>query len=160
MLKVKFVPLILALLLCFSAGVLGSVFTTSAIPNWYATLQKPFFNPPNWVFGPVWTLLYIMMGIALYIVWETKVKKGVLKKNALVYFYTQLILNAVWSIVFFGLHAPLIALLVILLLWLSIFITIKQFYPISKTAGNMLIPYLAWVSFAAILNVFIVILNR
>lgn len=150
--KIKNLPqLILSIGLCLGAGVLGSFFTISSIPTWYATLNKPFFSPPNWVFGPVWTTLYILMGISLYLVWQ--------KKKVPSIFWIQLALNAVWSIVFFGLHSPFLALLTIIALWVTIVSTIKSFSKISKLSGNLLIPYLLWVSFASILNLSIVFLN-
>jgi len=152
----KFLKLLLSLALCLGAGVLGSVFTTSAIPTWYQTLNKPFFSPPNWLFAPVWTVLYVLMGISLYLVWTSKSK---LKQNALTLFFIQLGLNAIWSIIFFGLQNPLFALVEIVAMWLAIFLTIKVFYKINKPASNLLIPYLVWVSFATILNLSIVILN-
>ena len=158
MLKIKFIPFFLAIGLCFAAAAIGSVFTAPAIPTWYASLNKPFFNPPSWIFGPVWTTLYLMMGISLYIVGQKKGKNNIHRKGQ-TYFFIQLILNAVWSIVFFGLQSPLLAFFIILALWISILLTIKYFYHISKPAGLLLIPYLAWVSFASVLNFFILILN-
>lgn len=143
--------LILSIGICLGVGVLGSIFTISSIPTWYATLNKPFFSPPNWVFGPVWTILYILMGISLYLVW--------IKRRIPAVFWTQLLLNAIWSIIFFGMKNPLLAFVEIIILWLAIFLTIKSFYKINRLAGNLLIPYLLWVSFASILNLAIVILN-
>lgn len=131
---------------------MGSFFTISAIPSWYATLSKPFFSPPNWIFGPVWTILYILMGVSLYLVW--------LKKKVPTVFWVQLILNAVWSIIFFGIKNPALALVDIAAFWIAIVLTIKTFYKINKVAGNLLIPYLLWVSFAAFLNYNIWILNK
>jgi translocator protein len=153
--------LVSSLALCFSAAALGSAFTTSQIPAWYAGLHKPFFNPPNWIFGPVWTILYILMAVAFYLVWNMKVKKSsaLFRKNGMSFFFIQLLCNSLWSIVFFGLHAPLAAFIVIGLLWIFIFLTMHNFIAVSKTAGQLLIPYLAWVSFAAILNFSIVLLN-
>ncbi len=135
---------------------MGSIFTFSAIPNWYVTLNKPFFSPPNWVFGPVWTILYILMGISLYLVWISKSK---IKQNAINLFFVQLGLNVLWSILFFGLRNPALALIDIVALWVAIFLTIKSFSKINKLAGNLQIPYLAWVTFASILNLSIVLLN-
>jgi tryptophan-rich sensory protein len=148
----KNIPLlILSVGLCLGAGILGSFFTISAIPEWYSTLNKPFFSPPNWIFAPVWTVLYILMGVSLYLVW--------LKKKVPTVFWIQLILNAAWSVIFFGLKNPGLAMVNILALWIAIFLTIKSFYKISITASNLLIPYLLWVSFASILNLSIVLLN-
>ncbi|MBI2036014.1 tryptophan-rich sensory protein [Candidatus Microgenomates bacterium] len=143
--------LILSVGVCLGAGVLGSIFTFSAIPTWYQTLNKPFFSPPNWIFGPVWTILYILMGISLYLVWQ--------KRGVPAVFWIQLILNALWSILFFGLKNPSLALVDIVALWVAIFLTIKAFSKISKPAGNLLIPYILWVTFASILNLAIVLLN-
>lgn len=148
----KNIPLlVLSIGLCLGAGVLGSFFTFSAIPDWYAALNKPSFSPPNWIFGPVWTTLYIMMGISLYLVWQ--------KKKVPLVFWAQLFLNAIWSIIFFGMKNPGLALIDIIALWITIVLTIKSFSKISKPAGYLLIPYLLWVSFAAILNLSIVLLN-
>lgn len=138
--------------LCLGAGIIGSFFTVSAIPNWYATLNKPSFSPPNWIFGPVWTVLYIMMGVSLYLIWA--------KKKIPAVFWVQLILNALWSVIFFGLKNPLLAMVNILALWIAIVLTIKSFYKINKLAGNLLIPYILWVSFATFLNYNIWILNK
>lgn len=148
--------LIFSIVLCQAAGLLGTVFTMSAIPTWYAELSKPFFSPPNSVFGPVWTVLYLLMGISLYIVLISKHKR---KKDAQLLFFTQLGLNTLWSIIFFGLRNPVAAFLEILLLWIAIFYTIKVFHTISKKAALLLYPYLAWVTFASLLNFSIWILN-
>ncbi len=147
----KLSKLILSIGLCLGAGVLGSFFTFSSIPEWYSTLNKPVFSPPNWIFGPVWTFLYILMGISLYLVWQ--------KKKVPAVFWVQLILNAAWSIIFFGMRNPVLAMVDIIALWISIFLTIKAFSKINKLASYLLYPYLAWVSFASILNLAIVILN-
>ena len=147
-----------SLLLCLGAGLLGSVFSAPVIGTWYAQLNKPFFNPPGWIFGPVWTLLYVLMGISLYLVWT---KPGARKKHpyAVKFFFTQLGLNVLWSIIFFGLQNPLAALLEILLLQVAILITARSFQSISHRASLLLYPYIAWVFFAALLNLSIVILN-
>jgi translocator protein len=139
------------------AGILGAVFTTPSISTWYATVNKPVFNPPNWIFGPVWTLLYLMMGVALYLVIIEKNSAN--KKVALKYFWIQLGLNTLWSIIFFGMQLPALALLEIVILWYMILMTIRKFLPISKTAGYLLVPYILWVSFASVLNLAIAILN-
>ena len=144
--------LIFSIGICLGAGVLGSFFTISSIPTWYVTLNKPFFSPPNWVFGPVWTMLYILMGYSLYLVWK--------KKKVPSIFWIQLILNASWSIIFFGMKSPSLALINIAVLWIAIVLTIKSFYKINKLAAYLLYPYLAWVSFASILNYSIWILNK
>jgi len=133
----------------FLAALVGSAFTTPSIAGWYQTLNKPSFNPPNWVFGPVWTLLYVLMGVAAYMVWE---KGGKESKPALTAFGVQLALNSLWSVVFFGFHQLLLAFVEILLLWLAIAATMKLFRPFSRKAFWLMAPYLAWVSFAAFLN--------
>ena len=156
--KVKIIPLLVSLSLPFLAGSIGSYFTFPAINSWYKTLEKPFFSPPNWVFGPVWTLLYIFMGISLYLIY-TSDTKNIEKSKGLKLFFIQLALNSLWSIAFFGLKSPLTALVIILVLWALILLTIKYFMKINKAAGWLLIPYLAWVSFATILNFAIQLLN-
>lgn len=155
--KIKWPLLLLAILLPFAAAALGSYFTTPAIPGWYASLNKPFFSPPNWLFGPVWTALYLMMAISLYLVWS---KAGINFKKPQIAFYLQLILNALWSIVFFGLTSPGGALVIIVFLWLLILYCILEFRKISPTASWLLVPYILWVSFASLLNFSIWYLNR
>ncbi len=152
----KWKELIAAIVVCQLAGIIGSVFTISSIPTWYAGLVKPSFSPPNWLFGPVWILLYTLMGIAAYWIYTSKNK---LKNSALIVFGVQLALNAIWSIVFFGLHSPLLGLIVIALLWISIAWTMVKFYAIDKLASYVLVPYLVWVSFASVLNYSIFVLN-
>ena len=154
--KLNLPKLLASIILCLGVGSLGSFFTVSEIASWYATLQKPFFSPPNYLFGPVWTILYILMGISLYLVWVAK-KKG--KEKAMQLFLIQLALNFFWSIIFFGLHSPEVAFVEIIAMWIFIYLTIKAFSGISKTAAYLLYPYLAWVSFATILNLSIVLLN-
>lgn len=151
--------LVVSIVACLAAGAIGSIFTRQAIPNWYATLDKPAFNPPNWVFTPVWTLLYILMGVAAFLVWR-KGWGSRQVKIALVAFLVQLILNALWSVAFFGLESPLYGLIVIAVLWLSILFTTLSFYRISRVAGGLMLPYLLWVTFAAVLNESIWLLNR
>jgi benzodiazapine receptor len=140
------------------AGIIGAVFTLESVTSWYAGLEKPFFTPPSWVFGPVWTALYLMMGVAAYLAWEKGYDKRPVRE-ALNLFGTQLALNAAWSVAFFGLRSPLAGLALIIPLWLSIVWTMQAFSGISKTAGDLFVPYLAWVSFATLLNASIVILN-
>jgi len=147
--------LIFALLIVFAAALIGSYATFPSIPTWYATLNKPFFNPPNWIFGPVWTVLYLMMALSLYLIW----KQNADNKDAISWFGFQLLLNSVWSIAFFGFQSPSCGLGIIILLWLAILITIIKFYKLSKPAAWLLIPYLLWVSFASILNLSIVLIN-
>lgn len=156
--KNKLVKFIAAILACQLAGFVGSIFTVPAISGWYTIIQKPLFNPPNWIFAPVWTTLFLLMGISLYLIWE----KGLDKKEvklAVSVFGVQLALNIVWSFLFFGLQNPFLAFIEIVLLWIAILATIILFYQISKKAGLLLIPYLFWVSFAAFLNYSIWILN-
>ncbi len=158
----KVLKLIFSISICLAAGLIGSFFTADAISNWYATVNKPDFNPPNWIFGPVWTTLYILMGISLYRIWvSVPLKKHISpnKKKAIVVFGIQLILNTIWSIIFFGLENPGIALLEIYILLAAIVYTKYLFCKIDKLAGYLLIPYIAWVTFASILNFFIWQLN-
>jgi len=142
--------LVASVILCQIAGFLGSLFTTPAIPTWYATLRKPFFTPPNWIFSPVWVSVFILMGISLFFVWRRQGHPQF--KKALIFFFVQLILNALWSLAFFGLRLPLLGFMDIILLWIAILLTIQTFLKVSKFAGVLLIPYLLWVSFAALLN--------
>ncbi len=149
--KKKFTYIASAIGVCLIIGFLSGFATQSSVTTWYLTLNKPSFNPPNYLFAPVWTVLYIMMGIAAGIVWS----KGfyhVWVKTALYHFGFQLLFNALWSIVFFGFRNPFWALLVILALLVFILLTIKWFAVISKTAAYLLIPYLLWVCFATVLN--------
>ena len=145
-------------MLCQVAGFLGSLFTTPAIPTWYATLKKPFFNPPNWIFSPVWISLFILMGISLFLIWRNPGHPKF--KTALIFFFVQLILNIFWSVAFFGLRLPLLGLIDIILLWIAILLTIQNSLKVSKMAGLLLLPYLLWVSFAALLNFSLWFLNR
>lgn len=153
----KIPQLFLSMSLSLAAGFIGSYFTVSAIPTWYVTLNKPSFSPPNWVFGPVWTALYILMGISFYLVWISRKKA---KQKAIKLFLIQLTLNAAWSIIFFGMKNPALALIDVIALWVTIILTIKYFYPITRTATYLLTPYLLWVSFASILNLMIWLLNQ
>ncbi len=152
------IKLIIAVVVSELAGIIGSVFTVPAIPMWYATLVKPALNPPAWIFGPVWTTLYALMGVAAFLVW----KKGWEKKEvktALGIFGIQLVLNTLWSVIFFGLHSPGVALVDIIFLWLAILATIVAFAKISRAAAWLLAPYILWVSFAVYLNYSIWVLN-
>ena len=150
--------LVIAVVVSELAGVIGSVFTVPAIPTWYATLVKPALNPPGWIFGPVWTTLYLLMGVAAFLVWRKGLQQPQIKK-ALGIFAIQLTLNALWSIIFFGLHNPGIALAEIIMLWFAIIWTITAFFKISRPAAYLLLPYILWVSFAAYLNYAIWALN-
>lgn len=146
-----FFQLIGCIALCQVAGLIGTIFTIDAIPTWYAGLIKPALNPPSWIFGPVWTILYTLMGIAIYLVLQKHwYRKEV--KLAVYIFSVQLLLNALWSPVFFGAQKLGLALVIIALMWVSIVATIIAFYKVRKGAAYLLIPYLAWVSFATYLN--------
>jgi benzodiazapine receptor len=140
------------------AGIIGSVFTIESVNTWYLTLVKPALNPPSWVFGPVWTTLYFLMGISAYLVWRRGIKRYDVK-IALSIYALQLVLNTLWSIVFFAFENPGLALVNIVFLWLSILLTVITFAKISKTAAWLLVPYVAWVSFATYLNYAIWSLN-
>ena len=147
--------MLIAVFICLGLGFLSGYITTGAIEGWYATINKPGFNPPNWIFGPVWTLLYLLMGVSLYLVWVSKKKDNF----AFIIFGVQLFLNSLWSLLFFGLQNPLLAFLEINLLWIAIAVTMFKFYKISKPAFYLLIPYILWVSFAYVLNLAIALLN-
>lgn len=149
----KFLKLTAAIVICEGAGIIGSVFTINSVNSWYSELNKPFFNPPSWLFGPVWIILYLLMGISLYLAWGKK-------KVDLKWFWVQLLLNSLWSIIFFGLKNPLFAFVEIILLWGAIFMTISRFWRSKRASAYLLIPYLLWVTFAAFLNLSIVLLNK
>ena len=179
--KINFLKLITSIIICEAAGIIGSIFTAPSVKDWYPYLLKPSFNPPDWLFAPVWTILFLLMGISLYLVrakkWESNVSSEEKKEkawnpistklwrgewreeNAIMIFYLQLVLNILWSIIFFGFRAFDIAFIEILMLWFAILYTIINFYRISKPAGYLLIPYLLWVSFASVLNFYIWWLN-
>ncbi len=157
-LKNNYWLLIGSILLCQTAGIIGSIFTVSAIKNWYVYLNKPSFSPPNWLFGPAWLLLYTLMGISLYLIRQKDINKKAVR-SAVNLFIVHLFFNAIWSIVFFGMRNPFFALLNIVILWLMIVLIIFQFWKIKKVAAYLLVPYLFWVSFATILNFFIWKLN-
>jgi len=153
------VKLIISLLACLVAGGIGSIFTSRAIPKWYPTLKKPRYTPPNKVFGPVWTILYILMGISVFLVWQ----KGINTEDALVafvIFWFQLIVNALWSIIFFGLKSKGSGVIVIIVLWFLILAAIITSFRVSVWAGILLIPYILWVSVATYLNAGIWGLNK
>jgi len=154
----NFGKLAVSVLVCLSAGFIGSFFTTPSIPTWYATLNKPSFNPPNWLFAPVWTTLFILMGIAAFFIWRKGLKKKEVK-SALIIFLFQLIFNTLWSFLFFKFHSPFWALADIAVLWVLILLSLIKFWKINKAAGILLIPYLLWVSFASFLNYTIYRLN-
>lgn len=150
--------LVVSILACQCAGLIGSIFTMPAIPTWYESLAKPSFTPPSWLFAPAWVTLYILMGVAAFLIW----RKGLDIRNvktALIIFLVQLVLNALWSAIFFGAKSLIGGAVVIVLLWIAILFTILRFFKISAAAGGLLIPYILWVSFASVLNISILALN-
>lgn len=158
--KESFMSLIISFVISFLIATIGSLATTPSIKGWYSTsIIKPPISPPNWIFAPVWTLLFIFMAIAAYLVWQNRRNN----KNAnigLVFYVIQLILNCFWSISFFAMRNPLLAFIVIIFLWITILLTIYYFFKVNKTAAYLMIPYILWVSFASILNCWIYLLNR
>ena len=150
--------LIIFIVLCFSAAALGSIFTRNSLKTWYPTIKKPSWNPSNKVFAPVWSVLYMMMALAGWMVWEKTSYK--VFSLPMAFFFVQLVLNAGWSIVFFGLRRPGLALLEIIFLWISIILTTVSFWIVYWVAGVLFLPYLLWVSFAVVLNRAIWRLNR
>jgi tryptophan-rich sensory protein len=153
----RLLPLLVSVLIAEAAGIIGSVFTIKEIPVWYAALLKPSFSPPNWVFGPVWTSLYCLMGISAFLIWQKR--KSPVARSGLTIYGVNLVANMLWSVVFFGFHRPEAGLLVILILWSTIIVMIKRFWPINQLASLLLIPYLLWVTFATFLNFAIFRLN-
>ncbi len=151
------IKLIISIAIPLIVGFLGSIFTSSSVTTWYTTINRPTFNPPNWIFMPVWTILFILIGLSFYLVWKKDFGKN--KKTAIGIYAIQLILNLLWSLMFFGLESPIYGLITILILWIFIVANIISFFKITKTAGYLLFPYLAWVSFATILNAAILMLN-
>ena len=149
---------IVGAVICLAVGGLSGIVTADSIPNWYSTLNKPSFNPPNWIFGPVWTFLYTLMGISAGIIWEKGLEREEVRE-ALQIFGVHLLLNAFWTILFFGFQTPEIALAEILILLITIILYTRRFYRIDHISGWMQVPYIAWVSFATILNLSIVWLN-
>ena len=149
---------IIAVAIPLVVGSVAGFFTSSSVDEWFVTVDKPSFNPPNWVFAPVWTVLYILMGIAFFLVWR-KSSPGKIRKVAFTLYFAQLFVNFIWSILFFYLHRPGWAFADILILWILIVLTMVCFARISSTARWLLVPYLAWVSFAAVLNYTIWLMN-
>jgi len=154
----KVLRFIISIIICQSAGIFGSLFTFEAVPDWYITLEKPFFAPPNWIFGPVWIILYFLMGVSLYIVWKDELKSKT-RNVFFVVFAIQLILNALWSLLFFGLKSPLLGLIDILILDVMLVVTIFYATRVSKYAAMLLIPYMVWIIIASVLNYAIMVLN-
>jgi tryptophan-rich sensory protein len=153
----KIIKLLALVVICEGVGLLGTIFTIPSIATWYMSLQKAPFNPPPWIFGPAWTTLYFLMAVSLFLVLQKKLKKQ--RNFLLILFSAQLFLNFLWSVIFFGMHLPLAAFGEIILLWISIALLIIDFWKFSKPAALLLIPYLCWVSFASVLNLFIALLN-
>lgn len=152
------IKITISVVICLVAGFTSGSLTADGIQNWYSTLNKPFFNPPNWIFAPVWTILYILIGIAVAMIWHKGFKQNGVK-IAIGLFISQFVVNLLWSPIFFNLQAPTIALIIIIILWFLILMTIMHFNKLDKIAGRLMIPYLLWVSFATILNGAIVYLN-
>ncbi len=149
--------LLLCIFLCEAIGGLGALWTIPEISGWYTTIQKPTFNPPNWIFGPVWNTLFLLMGISLWLTLRSE--NSAARKTALIAFAIQLMLNTHWSFLFFKLHSPLAALIEVVILWLAILFWILKTYPVSKAGAWISLPYLTWVSFAGFLNFWIWKLN-
>lgn len=155
----KILKIIFSLLICQAAGLIGAIFNSTAVKTWYVHINKPGFTPPNWIFGPVWITLYLLMGISLFLVWNAEINTKV-KQAALVLFFIQLILNILWSYFFFYLQSPLYGLIEIVILLIFIIFTMLRFFTIRPLAGFLLVPYVLWVGFAAVLNYSIWQLNR
>ena len=148
--KILLLKLLVSIALPLGVGAIAGMFTAQSVPEWYAVLNRPSFNPPNWIFGPVWTTLYILMGISLFLVWKQGVSKE--RNRAILIFSLQLLLNFAWSFIFFYFHMIGFALVEIILLWVSIVIMLVFFYKVKPVASYINIPYLLWVTFATILN--------
>ena len=156
----KFSRVAIVVVICLVVGYVSGMVTRTSITTWYPTLVKPSFNPPNWIFAPVWTSLYVMMGVAAGFIWNQITTQKAAVTKALQFFTIQLVLNALWSYLFFGLHNLMLATIEVVLLWLMIFETYSQFAKINKTASYLMLPYLALVSFASVLTASIWWLNR
>ena len=155
--KIYYLSLVVCIAICFGAAAIGSAVTDTSVGDWYKTLEKPTWNPPSWVFGPVWTVLYICMAVSLWLVWIRRESTSI--KSALILFAVQLFANAIWSVLFFGLKNPLWALFDILVLLVAIAATMTVFWKTSKAAGWLMLPYFLWVCFATFLNYSIWSLN-
>ncbi len=155
--KQNIIKLAISLILPLAVGSIAGIFTSQAIPQWYASLNRPSFNPPNWVFGPVWTTLYILMGISLFLIWKQNASKE--RNRAILFFSIQLLLNFAWSFIFFYFKMIGFALIEIIVLWISIVYMLFLFYKIKPVAAYLNIPYLLWVSFATILTAGYYLLN-
>jgi len=152
----KLLKLFFCILLCEGAGLIGSIATSSSVNSWYVSLNKPLISPPGWLFAPVWTILYALMGVSLFLVLE---RQGKSKKKAIWIFSFQLFFNALWSFLFFGFQMPFVAFLEIIVLWVLILTMIKEFAKIEKKTKWLLLPYIIWTSFAAVLNFWFWIIN-
>jgi tryptophan-rich sensory protein len=153
------IKLLVSIIACLAAGGIGSLFTFKAIPIWYTGLKKPPYTPPNWAFGPVWTALYILMGISVFLIWQ----KGLATDGvslAFTLFWIQLMLNALWSIIFFGMRSKGGGFITVVVLWFLILATMITSFRVSGWAGSLLIPYILWVSIASYLNIGIWLLNK
>ena len=155
----KIVRLITSVSVCLLTGFLGSFATRDSITTWYAQLSRPSFTPPDWTFGVVWPVLYVMMGISAFLIWNVGIDKRQVKVS-LGFFALQLILNGLWTPIFFGLHLIGLALVEIVILWAAILMTILAFWKVSKPAALLLLPYILWVSFAVVLNASLFLLNK
>lgn len=155
----KYIKIVITVAICLTVGYLSSIVTQESIETWYPTIKKPSFNPPNWIFAPVWTMLFVLMGIAAGLVWDKYDENKELVKKGMLFFGIQLFFNALWSYLFFGLHNLLLASIEIILLLLLIFETYLIFKKLDKKISFLLIPYLLWVGFATILTITIYILN-
>jgi translocator protein len=152
------IKLVISILVSFAAGGVGSLFTFKAIPTWYAGLRKPPYTPPNWAFGPVWTILYILMGVSVFLVWQNGLTtNGV--TPAFILFWVQLSINALWSVIFFGIKSKGGGVITIIILWFLILATIVASFRVSSWAGALLVPYIVWVSIASYLNIGVWVLN-
>ncbi|MFA6087867.1 TspO/MBR family protein [Mucilaginibacter sp.] len=157
--KFQSIPLIISILITLSIAYTASIFTRPQIQGWYTTLHKPSFNPPNWLFAPVWIVIYVLIAIAAYLVWKLR-DGSAMYKTAVIIYIVQLLLNFSWSIVFFGMHEIFDGLVIIISLLVAIILNINWFGLFSKAAAWLLVPYLLWVSFATLLNLSIYILNK
>ena len=155
----KYIKIVITVAICLTVGYLSSIVTQESIETWYPTIKKPSFNPPNWIFAPVWTFLFVLMGIAAGLVWDKYDESKELVKKGMLFFGIQLFFNALWSYLFFGLHNLLLASIEIILLLLLIFETYLIFKKLDKKISFLLIPYMLWVGFATILTITIYILN-
>lgn len=155
--KSQIIKLLVSIILPLALGAIAGMFTSQSVPEWYETLNRPSFNPPNRIFGPVWTILYILMGISLFLIWKQNSSKE--RNLAILIFLSQLTLNFLWSFIFFYFNMIGFALIEIILLWINIIIMIVLFFKIKPIAAYINIPYLLWVTFAAVLNASYFLLN-